>query len=68
LQHLLNVIRMAELVRHPHPAIANHIAISKGRAKEAAERVFAKLWQVQKKLKGVRTGRVTQLAGTIQCS
>jgi len=56
---VLNVVRMAQLVRHPHAAIANHVAIGQGRAKEAAKRVSAKLRQVQKKLQAMRTGRVT---------
>jgi hypothetical protein len=58
---LLNVVRMAELMRHPYAAITNYVAIGKGRAKETAKRVFAELRQVQKKLKGGRTGRVAQL-------
>jgi len=65
LQHLLNVVRMAQLVGHPDPAITDHVTIGKSRAKEAAKRVFAELRQVQEELKSMRTGRI-QLAGTIQ--
>ena len=65
---MLNMVRMAQLVRDPDPAVADHVTIGQGSAKETAQRVFAKLWQVQKKLKCGRTGSFTELARVSQYS
>jgi len=68
LQHLLDVVRMAQLVRDPDPAVADHVTVGQGSSKEASQRVFTKLWQIQKKLKYGRAGSFTELARANQYS
>jgi len=66
LQDMLDVVRMAQLMRDPDAAITNHVTISQGGAKETAQRVSAEFWQIKEKLELGRPRRFSQLAGTSQ--